>query len=454
MSEDVKVIYRKLNKNFIRKGYININHIQIESREKLAEVGQIFRDPRYETFRMIYMKDNKIVGQEAISSKVPNYTKIFTYDENGRANTEKCFYKMRDRIKRLDADGYYMVHNHPSGKARASRSDVNITKIFKDRLDGFKGHLIVNSNSYAWIDVDDDLFATVSNEKEIKGNCNKIQKLVEKNGIYNVPVRSREDLVNLMNSIKNSKDYSTAIIINSENTPRMILDIPNRFLNMKIGELRGYFQNISRLNGGNKVLFATDDWDTFEKSVELLKEGILQDSICYELRDNKLYLHDTPSFEFYNLYNKKLFDEKKDNKLYRVWEDEQDYINNDKKEKKLRVLIKEVGKDPRVIKIDNTLEIKQKLVNGLIEVIPYGDALLICNEEGKHLNLKTNIVFDYDYIAGDCFVVGDDYENSDFKSLTNEQIEELSKDLDKRSFKYNYTKARNQYEDEFDFMEL
>lgn len=190
------------------------------------------------------------------------------------------------------------------------------------------------------------------------------------------------------------------------------------------------------------------------KSPSYLKEGILKDSICYELRDNNLYFHDTPSFDFYNPLNKQLFNENKDNKLYRVWEDEQDYINNDKKEKKLRVLIKEVGKDPRVMKIDNTLEIKQKLINGLIEVIPYGDALLICNEDGKHLNLKTNIVFDYDYIAGDCLVVGDDYENSDFKSLTDKQIEELIKDLDKRSFKYNYTKARNQYEDEFDLMEL
>ena len=97
---------------------------------------------------------------------------------------------------------------------------------------------------------------------------------------------------------------------------------------------------------------------------------------------------------------------------------------------KLRVLYKEVGKNPKVKIIENTLEAKQDLVGGLIEVIPYNDLLLICNDEGKINNLLPNVVFDYDYIAGNCFVVGDDYANGDFKSLTNEEIERAKKDED------------------------
>ena len=51
--------------------------------------------------------------------------------------------------------------------------------------------------------------------------------------------------------------------------------------------------------------------------------------------------------------------------------------------KLIRILLKKAGKDPEVIEIRNTLEEKQRLVGGLIEVIPYDDLLLICNEEGK-----------------------------------------------------------------------
>lgn len=106
-----------------------------------------------------------------------------------------------------------------------------------------------------------------------------------------------------------------------------------------------------------------------------------------------------------------------------------------KDEERLKVLLKRVDELPILTQIKDTLEEKQKLVGGLIEVIPYQDALIICNEEGKLLNLKPNIVFDYDYIAGDCIVVGDDYENAGFKSLTDEQIERLRADLIRRSYK-------------------
>ena len=104
-------------------------------------------------------------------------------------------------------------------------------------------------------------------------------------------------------------------------------------------------------------------------------------------------------------------------------------------EERLKVLLKRVDELPILTQIKDTLEEKQKLVGGLIEVIPYQDALIICNEEGTILNLKPNIIFDYDYIAGDCIVVGDDYENAGFKSLTDEQIERLRADLIRRSYK-------------------
>ena len=102
--------------------------------------------------------------------------------------------------------------------------------------------------------------------------------------------------------------------------------------------------------------------------------------------------------------------------------------------KKLKVIFKEVEKDPVVMEIDDTLEAKQKLVGGLIESVPYkDDLLLVCNEEGKITNLKPNLQFDYDYIAGNCFIVGDDYENSGFKSIEESQVEDIKKDLEDRT---------------------
>lgn len=105
------------------------------------------------------------------------------------------------------------------------------------------------------------------------------------------------------------------------------------------------------------------------------------------------------------------------------------------KKEELKIVLKKVDEEPKLMNIENTLEAKQKLVDGLIEVVRISDdILLVCNEEGKLENLQPNLMFDYDYIAGDCFFVGDDYNNGNFKSLTDEQIEEVKDICSKRQF--------------------
>ena len=106
---------------------------------------------------------------------------------------------------------------------------------------------------------------------------------------------------------------------------------------------------------------------------------------------------------------------------------------------KLKILLKQVGRESKVTEIENTLEAKQKLVNGLIEVVPFeqnDELLIVCNEEGKLLSLPPNTMFGMDYIAGDYFIVGDDYENGDFKSITDEQVKTAKPYIEERSIPY------------------
>lgn len=116
-------------------------------------------------------------------------------------------------------------------------------------------------------------------------------------------------------------------------------------------------------------------------------------------------------------------------------------------ENTIKVIYKKVNKAPKLMEIKNDLETKQKLVGGLIEVVPYlENTLIICNEEGKLLNKRANILGDYDFIAGDFLVVGDDFENGDFKSLTDEEIKKVKNDIKNRSV--HYTKMNNVLENE------
>lgn len=76
MDKNIKIIYNKLENIKLNQGYVDLSSSSIQNKNDLVDVCTIFRDPRYETFRIFYMKDNKIVGQEAITSKLPDFESI------------------------------------------------------------------------------------------------------------------------------------------------------------------------------------------------------------------------------------------------------------------------------------------------------------------------------------------------------------------------------------------
>lgn len=99
----------------------------------------------------------------------------------------------------------------------------------------------------------------------------------------------------------------------------------------------------------------------------------------------------------------------------------------------MKVLIKNIGENTKITDIENDLQSLQNLVGGYIEALPLTkDVLLICNEEGKlkGLPVNFNIVINgkIESIVGNVFFVGKN--DSDFDSLTNEQILILQDYLD------------------------
>ena len=88
------------------------------------------------------------------------------------------------------------------------------------------------------------------------------------------------------------------------------------------------------------------------------------------------------------------------------------------------------GKSPIPLEIENSLESMQSLVGGLIQaVFPFPEPVaLICNDEGKLLNLPFNRALRdesgniYDLICGTFFLCGAPADSDDFTSLTEVQL--------------------------------
>jgi len=130
---------------------------QITSPQDLATISQVARDRRFETLRIFYTKKqpggkDKIVQYTSISNRMPGFVSPWNVPELGISGYSDFTSYMAEIMMKSKADGYFLMHNHPSGKVIASKGDVRFTKWVKKRLPGFKGHIILNHNKYGLIE--------------------------------------------------------------------------------------------------------------------------------------------------------------------------------------------------------------------------------------------------------------------------------------------------------------
>ena len=96
----------------------------------------------------------------------------------------------------------------------------------------------------------------------------------------------------------------------------------------------------------------------------------------------------------------------------------------------MRVIVVEPKKKPMVRDIDAGLESMQRIVGGSIQAIyPFDEPVaLICNEEGKLLNLSLNRALQddagnvYDIISGTFFVCAAPPDSDHFAGLSDQQV--------------------------------
>ena len=89
------------------------------------------------------------------------------------------------------------------------------------------------------------------------------------------------------------------------------------------------------------------------------------------------------------------------------------------KQKTIEVLMVEPGREPRIVRLDNSLESLQTAVSigadyrGLIEIISLSDEVcILCTEEGKLIGLEPNRRLWSDVLCGVFYVTGQDEEGN------------------------------------------
>lgn len=104
---------------------------------------------------------------------------------------------------------------------------------------------------------------------------------------------------------------------------------------------------------------------------------------------------------------------------------------------KLRVLYKQVGKNPKIKIINDLSKLKRMIIQNSFEIIPYEDMFIICNNKELSKCMPINIVFPFSHISGSLILVRIDKNSREFKSLSQEDIIWYAKDLINKSYGSN-----------------
>lgn len=122
----------------------------------LAALAQVYRDPRFETFRFILTRNGEVVSEQAITSRLPAAVSF--------QNIDATIADLKQSMADFEADGYYMLHNHPSGKSSPSAADFAFTDKISEEVPGYIQHVVIDTNEYSVIGRKDEGFETIQDD--------------------------------------------------------------------------------------------------------------------------------------------------------------------------------------------------------------------------------------------------------------------------------------------------
>src|SRR5690606_15319405 len=85
--------------------------------------------------------NGRIVGENGYSSRLPAVVRV----------PDNIPEQIRDDMQAFGADGFYLLHNHPSGRSEPSVADLRLTNDVDQKAPGMLGHVVIDFNEYSVI---------------------------------------------------------------------------------------------------------------------------------------------------------------------------------------------------------------------------------------------------------------------------------------------------------------
>ncbi|CAN7489909.1 hypothetical protein LJR066_003178 [Acidovorax sp. LjRoot66] len=262
-------------KRIERTGSQSLVGQQVDSPARLAELAQVYRDPRFETFRVFFMKDGQVVHATGVSARLPGETPMVPA---GMTHPE-YYQEFRDNMQRTGADGYYVLHNHPSGNPTPSGPDLELTKTLAAHVPGLLAHVVINSNKYAVIDAANQGSEPANMVRYQDFGEDRLLKASKPMAVLGERIAGSDDLAIVGKSMQRP-GWITLIGTGADGKVRAISEAPASILTRNYPYLAATVRRFMRQSGSGSVFAVGDAGDIGSKPVrDALAAGILRDAL-------------------------------------------------------------------------------------------------------------------------------------------------------------------------------
>ena len=261
--------YEDIVARFLRDGRLEYEGFPVKDAHALALLLQTFRNVNFETFRMVYMKGDTIAAMTGVESRMPSLT--FTTQES---NLAKEAYHIRRRMQRLEADGFYMVHNHPTGRVGPSVDDKFTTIRYARNFPGFRGHIILDHTQYAVLNQNGEL----SGIFEIPDSFQNPLFYETDTFVIGTTIRSSDELASFSDHLNPAPARSVLVFADANGKVRTFEEIENKVI-LHDKNFSGYLRNQMMRNGCPHALLATQSEEVYDHSLQFVRQHYLLDSV-------------------------------------------------------------------------------------------------------------------------------------------------------------------------------
>ena len=201
-------------------GSVSLLGAKIANPKDLAKAAEVVRSPRYETLHYLFTRNGVVKGTTAISCRLAGASTTFT-----GPSSEAFLKDLIKRAKSIEADTYYLLHNHPSGMPMPSKQDVYVTQKLVEEITElspikFGGHVVINSTDFSVIDENGEILM-----EPINYSSYNISDIRSTNSFFEKVVRSPYDFALIAKELQASEKSFFMIGLNAKNMCNCLFEV-------------------------------------------------------------------------------------------------------------------------------------------------------------------------------------------------------------------------------------